>query len=228
VLGRLSVDTSAHGFPVLLEPLHHGSLYWWQTFGSCRAIYVVAMLSSLRRETVKFLQGWLFLYIVIEIKMSDVSINGPSNDTCLMSYFRCHVWHQALYRPYCHLCLTDGNRLQGLPRCRSWQGSSKSSPGPCSEEYQVVESAQENTWRLAWNCVTLRTALAASQSHDDTSHTEGVEDRPIPDTVWTYWYKFRFSQCVLWCFIAPLYVHQCHLDSKHLYVQYCQLNRIPS
>jgi len=154
VLGRPPVDTSANGFPVLLEPLHHGSLYWWQTFGSCRgkkflgrstmdlegcnfiglqkfpfenftilivyifhAICVVAMLITLRRETRKFLQEWLFYTFVIEIKISDVSRNGPSNNKCPIF---CHFWNQVKYRPYCHLFLTDGNLLQGLPRSRSW------------------------------------------------------------------------------------------------------------
>jgi len=36
LLGRHPFDTSAHGFPVLLEPLHRSSRYWWQTFRSCR------------------------------------------------------------------------------------------------------------------------------------------------------------------------------------------------
>jgi hypothetical protein len=68
--------------------------------------------------------------------------------------------------------------------------------------------------------VTSQTALAASQSHDDTSNTEGVEDICFIYLIlcghidinlgFSAYCGVLFHHCIS---------HQCHHDSKQLYVQ---------
>jgi hypothetical protein len=66
------------------------------------------------------------------------------------------------------------------------------------------------------DCISSR---PASQSHGDTSHTAlylilcGHSDAIL---------------CSVSAYCGVLLHHQCHRDSKHLYIQYCQLNIIPS
>ena len=72
--------------------------------------------------------------------------------------------------------------------------------------------------------MTLRTALAASQSHGDTSHTEGVEDiRNIGLYLIPCGHiDINFDSVGAYCgVLLHHYIsHQCHFDTKHLYVQF--------
>ena len=76
--------------------------------------------------------------------------------------------------------------------------------------------------------MTLRTALAASQLHDGTSHTEGVEDI---HSVGLYLIlcghtDINLGSVSAYCDVLLHHCisHLCHHDSKHLYVQFSSVS----